>query len=198
MKKLFAAIQVLFLICSVCACTEETVTDIRNLLPEKKVIEQSPTDRGVYTSAEQLIEGSDCIIEGIVLDEGTVYHSSDIYAEDEPDMTYFKVGIQSILKGEDLPRDILIVQRGTSPDTGEVKYKKGEHIISFLRQLENDIPGAEESPYRYMSIGCEDANFRVVEVEYNGKPVSVVQCFSADNMLQYDGKSLSDFLQLLK
>ena len=62
MKKLFVAIQVLFLIFSVCACTEEDVTDIRNLLPEKKVIEQELTDRGVYTSVEQLLEGSDCII----------------------------------------------------------------------------------------------------------------------------------------
>lgn len=198
MKKLFAAIQVLFLIFSVCACTEEDVTDIRNLLPEKKVIEQELTDRGIYTSIEQLIEGSDCIIEGTVLDDGTAYHSSDVYAEDEPDMTYFKIEIQSTLKGQDLPQEIIIVQKGTSPNSGEVKYQKGEHIISFLRQLENDIPGTEEFPYRYMSIGCEDANFRVVEVEYNGKSVSVVQCFSAENMLQYDGKSLSDFLNLLK
>ena len=113
-------------------------------------------------------------------------------------MTYFKIEIQSTLKGEDLPQEIIIVQKGTSSDTGEVKYQKGEHIISFLRQLENDIPGTEEAPYCYMSIGCEDANFRIVEVEYNGKPVSVVQCFSAENMLQYDGKSLSDFLNLLK
>ena len=104
MKKLFSAIQILFLICSVCACTEEDVTDIRSLLPEKKVIDQEPTNRGIYSAAEQLIAGSDCIIEGAVLDEGTVYRSSDAYAEDEPDMTYFKIEIQNILKGENLPR----------------------------------------------------------------------------------------------
>ncbi len=195
MKKIFAVIQSILFTLALCACAEEVI-DIRSLLPEKEAIIGQSADRPMYSSVEQLAEASDCIIEGEVLDEGTVYSPSEESTEGGS-MMYFTVKVLKDIKG-DTADQILIVQKGATREDAEVKYKKGEHIISFLYQYEESIPGAEESPYRYMSIGCEDANFRVVEVEYNGKPVSVVQCFSADNMLQYDGKSLSDFLNLLK
>ncbi len=196
MKKLFSVIQIICFSLGLYACTEEVI-DIRSLLPEKEAIAGQSADRPIYSSAEQLAEASDCIIEGEVLDEGTVYNPSEESTEGGSIM-YFTVKVLKDIKG-DAADQILIAQKGATREDTEVKYKKGEHIIAFLYQYEESIPGVEqEYPCYYMSIACEDANFRVVEVEYNGKPVSVVQCFSSENMLQYDGKSLSDFLNLLK
>lgn len=201
MKKILTAIQIVFLFLSFCACTEE-VTDIKSLLPQKEVIKSdksdSPTDKMIYNSIDQLVMASDCIIEGEVLDEGTVYSAYDEYLGADCGMMYFKIKVLNIIKGDDIADEIIIAQLGASTDSMEVKYKKGEHIISFLYQLDNSIPGTEEYPYSYTSVSNEDGNFRVVQVEYNKKLVSIVQCFGSVNILQYDGKSLSDFLNLLK
>lgn len=197
MKKVFTVVQAILFFLTLCACTEEVI-DIKSLLPEKEVIAGQSADRPIYSSVEQLAEVSDCIIEGEVLDEGTVYSASDESAEGGNRM-YFTVKVLKNIKGNTASDKIIIAQQGAAREESEVKYQKGEHIISFLYQYEESIPGTEPGyPCYYMSAACEDANFRVVQVEYNGKPVSVVQCFGSENLLQYDGKSLSDFLKLLQ
>lgn len=197
MKKLFAAIQVLCLIFFVCACTKEG-TGTRSLLPEKEVIAPEKLNpliqRMIYTSVDPMKEECDCIIEGEVVDEYT-YESKTSHAL----FFYSKVKVLNVIKGEHIPEEIILAQYGLTWDSMEVKYTKGEHIISFLYQYEEGVPGAEEEyPCWYMSIAFEDGNFRVIQAEQNGKPVSLVQCFGAENILQYDGMPLSEFLSLLE
>lgn len=197
MKKIVAVIQSILFTLALCACSEEVI-DIRSLLPEKEIITGQSADRPIYSSAEQLAEVSDCIIEGEVLDDGTVYSASEESAE-SGSMMYFTVKVLKSIKGDPAADTVIIAQKGGAREDAEVKYKKGEHIISFLYQYEETVPGTEkEYPCYYMSVACEDANFRVVQIEYNGKPVSVVQSFGSENILQYDGRSLSDFLKLLQ
>ena len=189
MKKALALFQIFLLLLAVSACYDEEVTDIKSLLPEKGAVEtdeeQPDENRIIFNAVEQLMAVSDCIIEGEVLDDGSPLSRHDELSDSDNDMVAFQVKVLNPIRGENIPEEITILQ-----DIGEIKYQKGEHIISFLYALE-DVPN-------YMSVGREEANFRVVQVTYNEKTVDLVQCFSSQNMLQYDGKSLSDFLKLLK
>ena len=187
MKKALALFQILLLLLAVSACYNEEVTDIKSLLPEKSVAADSGEEenRIIFSSVEQMTAVCDCVIEGEVADSGTPIRRYDELAGSENSMTAFTVTVQNVLLGENVPDTICILQTKQ-----EVSYRKGEHIISFLYALE-DVPN-------YMSVGREEGNFRVVRVVYNEKPVDLIQSFSSRDMLQYDGKSLSDFLQLVK